>query len=80
MTMNVMDIWSPRYHDNKVLLAKYKVHDGINKIVFTKARHLTGKSFYITGEEIRKHKLENNGRIPCYAVPFDLLKQEGEML
>jgi len=66
----MIEIWSPRYHDRTVLIAKYKVSDGINKIKFTKALSLAGKVFSIKGADIKKHPTESNGRIPCYAVPL----------
>lgn len=71
-----IEIWQPRYHDKKVLLARYKVCDGDNKIVFTKAKHLAGKTFHVSGDVVRKCKLETNGSIPCYAVPMDALTVE----
>ena len=66
-----MEIWSPRWHDRVVLIAKYKVTDGLNTIKFTKAKSLKGKVFTLSGEAIRKHPLESNGKIPCYAVPLE---------
>ncbi len=66
-----IEIWNPRWWDRKVLIAKYKVKDGDNEIVFTKAKTLKGKTFIISGDDIRKCPLETNGKIPCYAVPLD---------
>lgn len=70
----MIEIWAPRYHDRTVLIAKYKVKDGINEITFTKARTLTDKVFTISGEDIRRCPLESNGKIPCYAVPLEDLR------
>ncbi len=57
-----------------MLLAKYKVGND-NLIVFTKAKHLAGMEFRISGEEVRKCPLETNGKVPCYAVPLDSLER-----
>ena len=69
MTPNIV-IFQPRWHDRKVLIAKYKVQ-AQNEIIFTKAKNLAGKSYYLSGEEIIKYPLETNGKIFCYAVPLD---------
>ena len=64
-------IWEPRYHDRVVLVAKHKVKDGVNKIIFTKSKSLKGKTFELTGDFIRNCPLDSNGKIPCYAVPLE---------
>jgi hypothetical protein len=69
--MSVITIWSPRYHDRKVLIAKYKVQDS-NVVKFTKDKRLTG-SYPLTRAQIVKYPLESNGTIPCYAVSLDEL-------
>ena len=71
--LNKIEIWQPRYKDRKVLISTYKVGNQ-NSIIFTKAKHLLYKEYYITGEEIRKCTLETNGTISCYAVPMDKLQ------
>lgn len=68
----MIEIWNPRWHDRKVLIAKHKVTAGVNEIVFTKAKSLPGR-FQVLGSEIVKHPLESNGTIDCYAVPLDSL-------
>ena len=68
-----IEIWMPRYKDRKVLIARYKVGQH-NKVTFTKAKHLAGKEFYIPGEAVKKHPIETNGTISCYAVPMDELE------
>ena len=68
----MLEIWQPRWHDRKVLIAKYKVCSGVNEIVFTKGT-LKGKKFRINGMDIAKCPLETNGTIVCYAVPLDSL-------
>ena len=67
----VIPIWYPRYHDGVVLVGKKHVKNGINKIVFTKAKHLMGKIFELTGEFIRNCPLDSNGKIACYAIPLE---------
>ena len=66
----MIDIWQPRWHDRKVLIAKYKVHEGDNEIRFTKTPSLEG-IYLIDGLAIRQSPLESNGRIECYAVSLD---------
>lgn len=71
-SMNFIQIWSPRYHDQKVLInpAKVGVH---NKVVFTKAPSLPG-TYYLSGATIRKFKKESNGTMQCYVVPVSELR------
>ena len=66
----MIEIWNPRWHDRKVLIAKYKVTND-NKIVFTKAKSLAGKVYSMTGDEISQYPIETNGTISCYVVPLD---------
>jgi hypothetical protein len=69
----MIEIWEPRWKDRTALIAKYKVTQGVNEIVFTKAKCLKGKVFTIEGSEIAKYPIESNGTIPCYAVPMERL-------
>jgi hypothetical protein len=71
----MITIWNPRWHDRKVLIAKYRVVNGPNIIRFTKAKSLKDKDYMMTGEQIRTYPLETNGKIPCYAVPLDELQE-----
>lgn len=71
--LNYFEIWQPRYHDNMVLLAKRKVGTH-NKIVFTKAPSMGSAPYYVSGATVKKCKLDDNGKIPCYAVPVDKLE------
>jgi len=70
-----IEIWEPRWHDRIVLIAKYKVTSGVNKIIFTKTKSLKNKVFQLTGTEIKKYPITTNGTIACYAVPLDKLEQ-----
>jgi len=74
----MIEIWHPRYYDNKVLIAKHKVSSGINRIVFTKANSYKGKVFEVSGSVIASCPLGTNGRIACYIVPMDKLEVQGE--
>jgi len=68
-----IEIFAPRWHDRKVLIAKYKVQYGSNNIEFTKARNLKGRVFTMAGAEIAKYPLSTNGTIPCYEVPLEVV-------
>lgn len=70
---NQISIWQPRYSDRTVLIAKYKVGRH-NQIVFTKAKHLMDKDWYLSGETIQSSPVDTNGKIPCYAVSVDELE------
>jgi len=70
-----IEIWEPRWHDRKVLVAKYKVKSGINEIIFTKAKSLKDKLFKMDEREIKKYPIVSNGKIDCYAIPLDKLEQ-----
>ena len=50
--MSVINVWSPRYHDKVVLIAKYKVQDN-NVIKFTKDKNWKG-SYPLTKNQITK--------------------------
>lgn len=73
--MEKIEIWEPRYHDNTVLIATYKVKPGENHIVFTRARHLAGMEFTVNSEIILKCPTQTNGKIPCFVVPFEKLQR-----
>lgn len=65
-------IWSPRWHDRKVLLDAKKVGTH-NKIIFTKASTLPGE-WYISGHDVHQCDLGTNGKIPVYLVPLRFLE------
>lgn len=69
----LIDIWQPRWKDRVVMVAKYKV--GMhNCITFSKTKSMPGE-YYLSGEEIKKHPLNTNGKLDCYAVPMDKLEK-----
>lgn len=75
---HVFTIWTPRYRDKVVLLAKRKVGEH-NKVIFSgdpkTGYNMMGEApYYVSGSVVKKCKLENNGSIDCYAVPIDKLE------
>lgn len=70
--VQVLEIKAPRWHDRKVLLAKFKVGTH-NKIVFTNAPSLDGE-YYISGRKASACPQVSNGKLVCYAVPLDELE------
>jgi len=73
MVLNTIEIWDARWHDRTVLINPIKVA-AHNLIIFTKAKHLEGKQFYLSGLTIRQSHLVSNGKIMCHAVPMDKLE------
>jgi len=73
MVLNTIEIWSPKYSTDEVLIDPKKVA-AHNLIIFTKAKHLEGKQFYLSGLTIRQSHLVSNGKIMCHAVPMDKLE------
>lgn len=71
----MIEIWQPRYKDNTVLIATYKVENGFNQIRFTKARHLANMIFEVNSDVIRSCPVESNGKISCFAVPMSKLQR-----
>lgn len=69
----VLEIWEPRWHDRRALIAKYKVGEH-NKITFPKTKSMPD-TYYLSGKTIKKYKQESNGTIMCYCVPLDELEQ-----
>ena len=71
-----LEIWEPRWHDRKVLIAVYKVaNENVIKITKGAAK---GK-YKMSGIAVRSYPKETNGRIPCYAVPLDKLTKIGDL-
>lgn len=77
--MKPLEVWQPRYStDDCCVLARKIVSDSQQySIYFTKAKHLEGKRFVMTGAEIKKHsKLERTkqGGKKVYAIPMGILE------
>lgn len=68
-----IEIWQPRWKDKTVLIAKHKVRDH-STIYFTRTNSIPMEAtFPLTREQIMKHPLSTNGKIPCYEVPLSEL-------
>lgn len=74
--VNYIEIWEPKYSTNSVLIATYKVVNGINRVIFTKAKRLADYEYEISGEEIRKCPTQENGNIMVYVVPLSAFKKQ----
>lgn len=74
INLNTISIWEPRWHDRTVLISTARVKEH-NRIVFTKAKSLEGKEFFISWNKLKTYKKESNGKIMCYVVPLDDLKE-----
>lgn len=69
-----IDLWTPKYHGGrKAYIACYKVKPD-NIIIFTKAPHLKGIEFYVSGKTCESYPKVFNGTIWCYAVDFSELE------
>ena len=67
----MIEIWQPRWHDRKVLIAKYKVIQGVNRIKFTKTKCFRDMVFDVDSSIITNNPIETNGKIDCYVVSLD---------
>lgn len=70
---NRIEIWSPKYSTQSVLVDVRKVKND-NIIYFTKANHLKGKEYYLSGDVARESDIISNGKIKCYDVPLGNLE------
>jgi hypothetical protein len=83
--MNIIPIFAPRWHDRKLLIAKWRVgtHNQIN-IAHTSFK----EPLYMSGEKLRAYPLEkkqskNQSMFEVYAVPisdFMTLSEHNEIL
>lgn len=76
----IKDIWQPRWHDRKVLIAKHRV--AVNAIthviMFSKSPTLKDE-YHILTSQLVKYPVETNGTVQCYAVPlndFEVIRHE----
>ena len=72
----MIEIFQPRWRDHTVLIACYKVKDGDNWIRFTKTPSMKG-TYMCHSDIIRSCPVDSNGKIRCYAVPLNELKELG---
>ena len=75
----MIKIWAPRWHDRKVLVAKYKVRDGNNDIMFIKTPSMKGIVYKLSGDTIRSYPVESNGKIDCYVVPMGEFEEKARL-
>lgn len=73
-----IEIWQPKYSprfadEHEVWIDRDKVREH-NIVYFTKAKHLEGKEYYISGRDVRQSPTTTNGKIPVYAVPMSRLE------
>lgn len=68
--MNTIEIWSPRFYDQKVLIKAFQLQPGMNRIVFTKSRAWANKELLMDADRIRSYPIEAHGRTGVYAVPL----------
>lgn len=73
MQLNTIEIWSPKYSTDEVLIDPKKVASH-NKIVFTKSNSLKDSQYYISGQLIKSYPLVSNGSIQVHAVPMSKLE------
>lgn len=72
--LQTIKIWAPKYSTNEVLVGKHHIKE-FNRIIFTKAKHLAGKEFFISSKKIRGYPTQSNNGKPMYVVPFDDLQE-----
>lgn len=73
ITLNTISIWAPRYSTGHALIGKHHVKEH-NRIIFTKAKSLEGKEFYISDNKIKKYPTQDNNGKRMYVVPMADLK------
>lgn len=76
----VHPVWAPKYSEqynekygqHVVLLLKRRVDFGsaIQKVEFTKAKHLVGQRFAIRKSYVQKHDTGTNGAASVYIIPI----------
>lgn len=76
----MIQIWQPRYHDRKVLVAEYKIPHGAGIDIEITQGAMKGQ-YHATHETIMASKLESmkcksGGTIGVRAIPLDLLERK----
>lgn len=77
--MNAYGIWMPKWNTREVLIAKDRIRKGKNYIFFTEVKSMKNLYSYLGEEVVANCQLTSNGTIPCYAVPVNMLCDEGEL-
>lgn len=78
--MTDLEIWAPRYshHDCCILASKVTNDQETYRIWFSKAKHLEGNQYVMTGAEIKEHGVlspTNQGGKVVYAIPLLTLEK-----
>lgn len=77
--MRATVIWQPRYWDKKVLVDVKKVKPGKNYLYFACDVNLLDLYSYDGDRVLEEGFTTSNGKILCYEVPLDWLKNEGKL-
>lgn len=78
--MTELEIWAPRYSTNDccVLASKVTSDSETYKIWFSKAAHLKGNQYVLTGRELRDAgvvEMTKTDHKMVYAIPMDVLEK-----
>ena len=71
-------VWTPKYKTRQALVDVRKVKDGKNYLFFAADKSLPDLYSFDGGDVLALDKVYN-GRILCYGIPIDSLKNEGEL-
>lgn len=77
--MKASVIWSPRYWDKKVLVATRDVRPEKCYLFFCCDRNYSDLYSYDGVKVQEECKICSNGKIYCYEIPLEWLKNEGEL-
>lgn len=77
--MTELEVWAPRYSMNDccILASKVKADGETYRIRFTKAKHLEGNEYVMTGAEIKRDGVLSSmkdGKV-VYAIPMLTLEK-----
>ena len=68
-----IDVWEPKYSTRKALVACYKVKPGINAIIFSRSKSMSGIYYFDGDNVINGIDPIFNGKIFIYEIPLDWL-------
>lgn len=77
--MKYIEIWQPRWHDKKVLVAKFRIRP--EQDVFIEIKESVWKGKYridyqdIVASDVETMKTKAGGKIEVIAVPLDKIKK-----
>lgn len=64
---NVIKIWAPKVSTNEVLIKKFQIKEGLNRIVFTKCNM---PDLLINSAVIKQCPMVPHGKTGAFAVPL----------